>query len=771
MRAIATSALQALAAVLPACNDSEAEAEAKAEAPPAVAAEVAAAAPAERRLPPGTVPSFQNDVLPVFLRHGCNAGDCHGAASGKDGFMLSLFGYDVAGDYFRLTEEVPGRRLDLAAPADSLLLQKATGAVSHSGGELFTKDHPDYHVLHDWVAAGAPRDDEDTPIAESIRVEPSVLEFGAPEGEPEQTKVIATFSDGSERDVTHWSLFLSSNEGVASIDENGGVHAHRPGGAHVFARFNRFTEGAEVFVLPGADDKFVWSPPPAANYIDELVFAKLEKLRIHPSALASDEHFLRRVTLDLAGTLPTEEEYHAFLSDSSFNKRADKIDELLALGAFANLWTTKWSEWLRLRTDTNVGLGTAPKAGVKYHAWLREQFTGDRPLGALFHDLLTGTGSTFDNPPANFYTMLPQRQAIDPSILSQDVAQVTLGIRTGCAECHNHPFDRWTMDDYYQWASFFTGIKRKVGRSAEEMLISADVAAEPIPHLLHGEPAPHRFLGGEAPDVEGKDARKVLADWLTASDNTLFRENLANRTWEHFFGRGIVDPVDDIRVSNPPSNGPLLKELGRRLAEDHGYSLRALVRDICNSTTYQLSASTLPSNAADSEFFSHAQLRRPRSDVLFDALHAAMGNTPRIRRTTETRAIALREGNRGDSFNSYFFTTFGQAKRESVCACETVNDANLAQTLHLINGRTIRNALGRESKLVSDLLKAHPDPGDAEAIVEKLYIRSLTRKPTPEELEIVLSGRPDPKDARAQRRFYDGVLWALLNSSEFLLNH
>ena len=308
--------------------------------------------------------------------------------------------------------------------------------------------------------------------------------------------------------------------------------------------------------------------------------------------------------------------------------------------------------------------------------------------------------------------MMPQATTIKPHILGMDVAQVTLGIRTGCAECHNHPFDRWTMDDYYGWTSFFTGIRRKVGRSAEEMLISADVNAKPAPHLLHGEATPHRFLGGEAPDVKGKDARKVLADWMTADENALFRENVANRTWAHFFGRGIVEPVDDIRVSNPPSNGPLFKELGRRLAEDHGYSLKKLARDICNSTTYQLSATTVESNAADTEFFSHAVLRRPRSDIFFDSLHAAMGSTAKIRRTTTTRAIAMREGNKTDSYNSYFFTTFGQARRETVCACETVSDPNLAQTLHLINGSTILQSLERTTPIVAELMKAHPEPSD-----------------------------------------------------------
>ena len=710
-------------------------------------------------------PLFTRDILPIFMKSGCNAGDCHGAARGKDGFMLSLFGYDPGGDHYRLMEEYPNRRVNLANPARSLLLEKAVGAVTHSGGELFTKDDESYAIIRDWIAAGAPRDAADAADVTGIRVMPKELEFTGTDGS-QPTKVLATYSDGSERDVTRWALFLSSNEAVVSIDEQGVVKPNRPGGAHVFARFSRFTEGAEMIVLP--KEPIAWNPPKANNYIDELVFGKLKKLQVHPSELSSDGHFLRRVSIDLVGELPTVAEYEAFVASNDPNKRAVVIDELLAREDFAELWTAKWSEWLRIKTDTNVERGTAPKAGWIYFYWLRDQFINDEPFNDVFSALLTGTGSNVRNPVANFYTMIPQSSRIEPATLGKDIAQVTMGMNISCAECHNHPFDRWTMDDYYSWTSFFTGIQRKKGRQSKEMLISVNVDAKPAMHKLHGQPMPHRFLGGDAPEVTDTDARKVLAEWLTSTDNRLFRRNLANRTWAHFFGRGIVEPVDDVRISNPPSNEALLEELGRRLAKDHKYRLRGLVRDICNSTTYQLSAGTNESNRSDNEFFSHATLRRPRADVLFDCINQAMDYTPRIRRSAYTKAVDLFEGGAMDNYNAYFFSTFGQARRESICVNETSNEANLAQSLHLMNGTTIQKGL-HHNRLIDTLYKEHKD--EPKAIIRAIFIRSLSREPTDEEVSAMMAEVPDTKDARALKTYYNGVFWAVLNSSEFLFNH
>lgn len=709
--------------------------------------------------------SFRNDVVPVFMRAGCNSGDCHGAARGKDGFMLSLFGYDPDGDYYRLLEEYPGRRINRAAPDRSLLLQKAIGEVNHTGGQLFTDESESYRIIHQWINQGAVRDPADTAEVSGIRMEPRVLQFTASR-QQQPTRVIATYSDGSERDVTAWCLFLSSDEGVAKIDEQGQVHAQRAGGAHVFARFNRFTQGAEVFVLP-ATDEFVWSPPPVAGVIDELVFAKLQKLRIQPSNLCSDEDFLRRVTIDLTGLLPTPAEYEAFVASTQPNKRARLIDELLQRDDFAHLWTARWGEWLRIDGDTNVGSGKSMKAAWAFYHWLLDQFLADRPLDEIFYAMLTGTGSNLRQPPSNFYTMVPDGQIV-PSALGQDVAQLTMGIRTQCAECHNHPFDRWTMDDYYGWTSFFTGIQRKRGREAREMLISVNVDAQPAAHKLDGRPVPHRFLGGAAPDVGDKDPRQLMAAWLTSKDNRLFRRHMANRVWEHFFGRGIVHPIDDVRISNPACNEPLMEELGRRFAIVHGYRLRDLAREICNSTTYQLSARTNASNRRDERFFSHAGLRRPRADVLFDCINQVLQNTPDIRRSSRTRAIDLFEGGAPDNNNAYFFSTFGQSSRESVCACETSYDAQLAQALHLINGRTIERILSRNPTLVQDLIRRHPQ--EPQAVIEQLYIRTLTRRPTAAELQVIEDGQT-ATDARSQQALYNSVLWGLLNSSEFLYNH
>lgn len=713
-------------------------------------------------------PSFKNDVMPVFMRHGCNAGDCHGAARGKDGFMLSLFGYDPEGDHYRLLEEHPGRRINLAAPAESLLLQKAVGNVAHTGGELFTDEDEAFRIIHDWIAAGAPRDPESTPEVKGIRMEPPAIEFSKPAGSV-PTKVIATYTDGSERDVTQWSLYLSSNEGVVAIDESSVVLPQRAGGGHVFARFSRFTQGSEVFILPESDE-FEWNPAAPANYIDELVYEKLKKLRIHPSGLCSDEDFLRRVTIDVTGMLPTEDEYRAFVDSEDPDKRTKLIDDLISREDFGELWTAKWGEWLRIKTDTNVGFGTAPKIGAGYFSWLRDQFIADRPLDQLFHELVTASGSSLQNPPSNFFNMIVQGNQ-PPHVIGQNVAQVTLGIQTQCAECHNHPFDRWTMDDYYAWTSFFTGLRRKHGRIIAETLFTTNPNAPPAKHLLDGRPMPHQFLGGGAPDLKSQSPRQALAAWMTGKDNELFRENIANRTWDHFFGRGIVDPIDDVRISNPPSNGPLLKELGRRLAEEHGYRLSRLVRDICLSNTYQASASTTPSNRNDTEFFSHAQLRRPRADVLFDCMNQAMGNTPRIRRSTRTKAIDLYAGGAGDNYNSYFFATFGQSRRESVNDSETNCQFSLSQALHLVNGSTIHRALNRDTKMIATLMKEHPD--DPRAIVDRLYIRCLTRSPDETEWEVIQSTMPPAteKNGRVWKSWYDGVLWGLLNSSEFLLNH
>ncbi|HLH17536.1 MAG TPA: DUF1549 and DUF1553 domain-containing protein [Bryobacteraceae bacterium] len=708
--------------------------------------------------PPPKAPSFRLDVEPVLFRAGCNSGGCHGAAAGKDGFHLSLFGYDPEGDYYRLTRQIFGRRIDLAAPAQSLMLLKATGMVPHSGGRRFPKDSAYYTTLLRWIEAGAPDDPAGVPQVTGLSLVPDKVVFN-PKDKPKPLQVIAKYSDGSTRVVNQLALYLTNNPGTAAISDAGVVTPGKRGDTFVFARFAKFTTGAEIIVLPPG--RFKWPKLASNNYIDDLVYAKLKNLRIVPSALCSDEEFLRRASLDLTGTLPTPEEYDRFLRDHDREKRARLVDELMARGEFADLWATYWAEALKVRSDNNSAFGTDRKAAYEYYEWIRAAMKSDMPLDRFVRAQVAATGSNLQNPAVNLYTMLPQGQ-YDAKAVAQDVAQLFTGIRVQCAQCHNHPFDRWTQDDYYGFVSFFTGVTRKMASEEREFWISDNPNAAPAKHLLTGQPVPAHFLGGEAPDVKGKDPRQALAEWLTSPDNALFRQNLANRIWAHFFGRGIVEPVDDVRISNPPSNRELLESLGRHLA-DYGFDARRLIRDICLSRTYQLSAVPNATNRDDETQFSHARLRRIRADVLLDAISEVTATPTNFNETPRGwRAVQLFEGlNRS---NNYFLKTFGLCPRESVNVSETRLEPTLAQALHLLNGDTIEGKLAR-STVISREIQAGRKP---EAILDELYIRALARKPSDAERKKLLPLlAADPKD----RKPYDDVLWALLNSTEFSFNH
>jgi hypothetical protein len=696
--------------------------------------------------------------MPVFFRAGCNSGGCHGAAAGKDGFHLSLFGYDPAGDYYRLTQQIVGRRLDMAVPEQSLLLMKATGMAPHTGGQRFKPGSEYYDTLFHWIQAGAPDDAASVPTVTGIAIEPAKVVFTGAKNKPRPLTVVATYSDGFTRVVNRLALYLTNNKNTADIDAQGVVTAGKRGDTFVFARFAKFTVGAEITVLPPG--KFNWPRTPAANYIDELVYAKLRNLRLVPSALATDEEFLRRVYLDLIGLPPTPEEYRRFMADRDRDKRARLVDKLLKREEFADLWAARWAETLKVRSDNNGAFGTDRKAAAAYYDWIRGEIGKNAPLDEFARAQVAGTGSNLRNPAVNLYTMLPQGQ-YDPKAVAQDVAQVFTGIRVQCAQCHNHPFDRWTQDDYYGFVSFFTGVKRKVASEAREFYIYDDPSAPPAKHLLDGHPVPPHFLGGAAPDVAGKDPRVALAEWLTSKDNALFRQNLANRIWAQFFGRGIVEPVDDVRISNPPSNRELLEELGRRLAE-YNFDGKRLIRDICTSRTYQLSTLSNGTNRDDADQFSHQHLRRLRADVLLDSIAQATAAPTAFNGTPAGyRAVQLFEG-RGA--NNYFLKTFGLCSRDTVNAAETRLEPTLAQALDLLNGDTIEGKLGRSPVVASDL-KAGRKP---EEILDDLFVRTLGRKPSePERHKLLALVAANPRDRGA----YDDIFWALLNSTEFEFNH
>jgi hypothetical protein len=667
--------------------------------------------------------SFRLDVMPIFMRNGCNNGSCHGAARGKDGFHLSLFGYDPAGDYFRLTRQIIGRRIDLAVPEKSLMLEKATGAVQHTGGKLFTPDHENYRTLLRWIEAGAPNDTGDTPEPLGIELLPHKMVFTGNGGE-QRTVVMAKYSDGSVRDVTRLALFMTNNDAVVSVDKNGVVKGGSRGGAFAFARFNKFTVGSEVIVLP-ADDAFRWPKTPEVNYIDTLVYDKLKKLRMAPSELCSDETFLRRVYLDLIGLPPTREEYDRFMADANPSKRAELIDALLRRDEFVDMWSMKWGEMLRVRAANNQPqFGRDAKAMWHYAAWIREQMGKNRPLHEFVADLVVGSGSNIKSPTSNLYT---STERLTPQKAAEDLAQVFLGTRIQCAQCHNHPFDRWTMDDYYGFASFFAGVSLKRGVEGREVIVFNNNAANTVEHPVDSRRMKPKFLGGDSPAVDGQDPRRALAAWLTAADNDAFRQTMANVIWAHFFGRGIVEPVDDVRISNPPSNKELLEAIGRKLAE-YGFDKKKLIRDICNSRTYQLSAATNPTNELDEAYFSHGYVRRLRAEVLLDTISKVTGTEDRFPQSPPgTRAVQIHSGN----VSTYFLTTFGRAPRETPCSCEVSREANLSQALHLVNGDTITQKIA-QSRLIPTLLAEKKPP---ERIIEELYVRAIGRRPTADETQ------------------------------------
>ncbi|MDA1138234.1 MAG: DUF1549 and DUF1553 domain-containing protein [Planctomycetota bacterium] len=706
--------------------------------------------------------SFRLDVMPILFRRGCNAGACHGSSRGKDGFRMSLFGYDPAGDYFRLTQEMIGRRINVASPKQSLMLLKATSKVPHTGGERLKEGSKDYETLLKWIMAGAPDDTEDVPEPVEISLSPDKMLFDG-NSKATQTKVTARYSDGTIRDVTSLALFFSNNPSTAGIDEHGNVTPGKRGDTFIFARFNRFTIGSEVIVLP-ADTSYKWTNPPANNYIDELVYDRLQKLLLLPSELSDDETFLRRLYLDLTGQSPTVEQYSSFMKDTSSGKREALIKELLKSDEFTDVWTALWAESLRIMGGNYTPLATDVKAAKAYFDWIREQIAQDRPLNEFVADQVTANGNNLTDGPANLYTMLVQDVKFTPKSFASDFAQTFTGIRIQCAECHNHPFDRWTMDDYYGFVSFFTGIKRRQGSEPREYYIYNDIKAQPAKHLVDERPMPAKVLGGEAPAPTGIDQREVLAKWLTSPDNDLFKRNIANRIWAHFFGRGLVEPVDDMRVSNPPTNKPLLDALANRLA-DSKFSLRALVYDICSSRVYQLSAKPNHTNADDSRQFSRSRLRRLRADVLLDTIVRAtdwnrgFGYFP-----PGTRAIQFYPLNVYSGTGDGFLLTFGRSKRASVCACETSSEPNLSQTLHLLVGNTLQGAVGGGG-VVKKLLDKKTPPKE---LIEILYIRCLARKPSDEELTAMLDLIADKENDRSA---YEDVFQGLLNSTEFNFNH
>jgi hypothetical protein len=695
--------------------------------------------------------SFKLDVMPTFMRAGCNTGSCHGAARGKDGFNLSLFGYDAEGDYQRITRQAATRRINLAVPADSLMVTKATGAVPHTGGARYAPDSEPNKTVMRWLEAGAPEDSKDVAVPTALEILPrqAVLEG---EGATQRFTVRATYSDGTDRDVTDLAVFMSNNDNSAKITPDGKVTASKRGEAFVMARFATFTVGSQVLVIPKGL-KYEWPSTPENNYVDTLINNKLKKLRIAPSELASDEVFLRRVFVDVLGLLPTPAERDAFLADTDPKKRDKLIDQLLGRKEFIEMWTMKFAELLQIRTVQN---DVSYKAALLYYNWLSERLQNNVPMDKIVREILGANGGTFKNPATNYFQATRENL-----LLTENVAQVFMGMRIQCAQCHNHPFDRWTQNEYYQFAAFFSQIGRKNGEDPRETIVFNSGGGE-VSHPVTKQQMKPKFLGGAEPDVAGKDRRVVLAEWLASKENPYFAKNLANIVWAHFFGRGIVNPVDDVRVSNPAVNPELLEALGTKF-QDYNYDFKRLVRDICTSRTYQLSTHANETNADDTTNFSHASLRRIRAEVMLDIISQATETKDKFKGLPlGSRAVQIADG----GTSNFFLTTFGRATRETVCSCEVKMEPNLSQALHLINGDTVQLKIGTGNvlnKLVTE--KAAP-----EQIVNDLYARTFTRRPTSAELDAIkklVEATPE----KERRAVYFDLFWALLNSQEFMFNH
>ena len=691
---------------------------------------------------------FRTDVLPILTKSGCNTGKCHGSASGKDGFRLSLFGYDPAGDHYRITREISGRRINLATPADCLLVQKAIGEVNHTGGQCIDPDSSFYGTLINWLSAGAVIDPVETPRPVRIEVYPKRAVFSQKANE-QKLLVMAYYSNGTDRDVTDLSVFISNNDSAAKVSPDGIITGTGSGTAFIMARFDQFTEGTSVVVRPGTDYTFPEITP--SNYIDELVHANWRDMHLLPSEVCDDETFMRRVYIDLVGLLPSVEERRTFVKDTSLRKREQLIDALTERAEFLDLWVMKWAETLQVRSSN----GVSSKGLLLYDRWLRERVRSGVTIDRIVQEMIPSTGGTFENPATSYY-----QTETTPQLLAENVAQVFLGTRIQCAQCHNHPFDRWTMDDYYGFASFFSQIGYKQAQDPRELTIFNAGVGE-MRHPVSGQVVAPKFLGTEGPVLaSGDDVRRSLAEWLTSRKNSEFARNTANIVWAHFFGIGIVEPVDDIRVSNPPSNPALFNALGDRLA-DYNFEIRKLVRDICCSRTYQLSTHRNSSNEFDERHFSHGRIRRMRAEVLLDCLNQVTGTQDRFPNLpVGSRAVQLADGR----VQNYFLTTFGRSTRQTACTCEVKTTPTLSQALHLLNGETTSGKID-EGQIIERLLQDRKDPM---AVAAELYERCLSRTPT--QREAVAIREKLGKSTEALSGLTD-LFWALLNSNEFVFNH
>lgn len=712
-------------------------------------------------------PSFLNDVVPILTRQGCNQGSCHGKGSGQNGFRLSLRGYAPENDFRWMTREFTGRRIDPSVPEQSLLVLKPTGASPHEGGKIFDTGSREYEVLVNWIKSGAPGPKKDDRKLVKLDLQPAGKQLKV--GEEVQLKAIAEFSDGVNYDVTWLTKFDSNDAGLAPVSPTGVIKPLRSGETAIRASFQ--TEVAVAIITVPFEKQIPAEQFKARNnFVDDSAFAKLNALRIEPSELSGDEEFIRRAFVDTIGTLPSASEVRDFLKDRDADKRRKLIDTLLDRSEFVDYWTLQLSDLLQNRKERDHDVrGT--KGVRSFHAWLREQVAANRPWDELARDVLTSKGATNQNPAIGYFIVtVGEQRDVEKSEVVGSVAQAFLGTRIGCAQCHNHPLERYTQDDYYHFAGFFSRVKldRKDPKMGTTVLnVAARDPKQKNNPIGVRQPRTGEFLKPQPLDRSSvnfdpeDDPRVKLAAWMTDPRNEYFSGAMVNRIWKHYLGVGVVEPVDDLRGTNPPSNPELWKALNKEFVE-HKYDLKHLMRVILNSRIYQLTSATKPGNEADTRFYSHYYARRLPAEVLLDALSQCTGVPDTFSGYPQgIRAIQLPD----PTLKSYFLTLFGRSERVTACACERMGDVTMPQLLHLQNGESVVQRIKSGDSRLSTLLKEQKND---DMLTDELFLTAFARLPTDKERQTVkkLLSEGEPRD-----EVFRDLFWALLNSKNFAFNH
>jgi Protein of unknown function (DUF1549)/Protein of unknown function (DUF1553)/Bacterial Ig-like domain (group 2) len=712
-------------------------------------------------------PSFLHDIMPILTKSGCNQGACHGKGAGQNGFKLSLRGFAPEQDFREMMRDQYGRRASISQPENSLLLQKATAQVPHEGGRIFSPTSREYQQLARWLAAGAPGPKRDEAKLTKLTITPETKTVSVGSVTPLMAQ--ATFSDGTQRDVTWLTKFETNDAAVATVDASGNVKATRNGATAIRGMFQSDVAVAS-FLVPydlAIDERRFEKTD---NKIDQLVQQKLRELRIEPSGLCDDREFYRRVMLDACGVLPTPEEVQSFVEDRSSDKRDRLIETILKRPEFTDYWTLQLGDLLQNRKERDHDV-RGVKGVREFHRWLREQVASNRGWDVIARDVITAHGSTADNPAVGYYIVtVGEHRHGENSEAAESVAQAFLGARIGCAKCHNHPLERYTQDDFYHFAAFFSRVKldRKEAKSGDTTLrISHPDANENKKPVGVVQPRTGQFLKPQPLDrslptmYPGRDPRLALADWVTNPANDAFAGAMVNRIWRHYFSVGLVEPVDDLRATNPPTNPALWKELNQEFVRS-GYDLRRLMKSILSSGTYQRSSATRPSNATDQKFYSHYIARRLPAEVLLDALSDATG----VPENFDGYPLGMRAVQVPDpGANSAFLRMFGRSERTTSCACERNGDVTLPQLLHLQNNSKLLDKRTHPDGWLAKSLKAN---ADNETVTRQLFLRTLSREPKPSEWAVIQKSLASG-DSREQ--VFADLLWAVLNSKEFTFNH